>query len=36
LDISSRSWVIKRGKITVVTHHSCEIHRPGLALRNDH
>jgi cytosine deaminase len=27
LDIPSRSWVIKRGKITVVTHHSCEIHR---------
>ena len=27
LDIPSRSWVIKRGKITVVTHHSCDIHR---------
>jgi cytosine/creatinine deaminase len=25
LDLPSRSWVIKRGKITVVTHHSCEI-----------
>jgi cytosine deaminase len=36
LDIPSRSWVIKRGKITVVTHHSCDIHRRGLALRNDH
>lgn len=27
LDIPARSWVIKRGKITVVTQHSCEIHR---------
>ena len=27
LDIPSRSWVIKRGKITVVTHHSCDIQR---------
>ncbi|HVC48838.1 MAG TPA: hypothetical protein VND43_01550, partial [Burkholderiales bacterium] len=26
LDIPPRSWVIKRGKITVVTHYSCEIH----------
>lgn len=29
LDIPARSWVIKRGKITVVTNHSCEIHRHG-------
>ena len=27
LDMPSRSWVTKRGKITVVTRHSCEIHR---------
>lgn len=27
LDIPARSWVIKRGKITVVTHHTCDIHR---------
>lgn len=27
LDIPARSWVIKRGKITVVTHHTCEIHK---------
>lgn len=27
LDIPARSWVIKRGKITVVTHHQCAIHR---------
>lgn len=27
LDIPVRSWVIKNGKITVVTHHECEIHR---------
>ena len=27
LDIPSRSWGIKRGKVTVVTHHSCDIHR---------
>lgn len=27
LDIPPRSWVIKRGRITVVTHYSCEIHR---------
>jgi cytosine deaminase len=27
LDMPSRSWVTKRGKITVVTHHSCEIRR---------
>ena len=27
LDIPARSWVIKSGKITVVTHHQCEIHR---------
>lgn len=30
LDIPARSWVVKRGKVTVVTHHKCEIHRnPG-------
>lgn len=29
LDIPARSWVIKRGKITVVTTHSCNIHRHG-------
>ncbi|UVA77355.1 amidohydrolase family protein [Pandoraea commovens] len=27
LDIPPRLWVIKRGRITVVTQHSCEIHR---------
>jgi cytosine deaminase len=27
LDMPSRSWVLKRGKITVVTHHSCDIRR---------
>jgi cytosine deaminase len=27
LDIPSRSWVIKRGKITVVTSHTCKIFR---------
>jgi cytosine deaminase len=32
LDIPSRSWVIKRGKISVVTHHSCDIHRRGTGL----
>lgn len=26
LDMPSRSWVTKRGKITVVTRHTCEIH----------
>jgi cytosine deaminase len=26
LDLPPRSWVIKRGKVTVVTHHRCEIH----------
>ncbi|HWU84606.1 MAG TPA: amidohydrolase family protein [Rhodocyclaceae bacterium] len=29
LDIPARSWVVKRGKVTVVTHHKCEIHRHG-------
>ncbi|MFS0757656.1 amidohydrolase family protein [Noviherbaspirillum sp. 1P10PC] len=29
LDIPARSWVIKRGKITVVTRHTCDIHRHG-------
>jgi cytosine deaminase len=29
LDIPARSWVIKRGRITVVTRHSCDIHRHG-------
>lgn len=27
LDLPSRSWVIKRGKVTVVTEHRCEVHR---------
>ena len=27
LDIPVRSWVIKRGRISVVTHHSCDIRR---------
>ncbi|VVD69524.1 N-acyl-D-amino-acid deacylase [Pandoraea pneumonica] len=27
LDIPPRAWVIKRGRITVVTQHHCEIHR---------
>ena len=27
LDIPVRSWVIKRGRVTVATQHSCEIHR---------
>ncbi|MBN3764324.1 amidohydrolase family protein [Burkholderia sp. Ac-20365] len=27
LDIPPRSWVVKRGRITVVTHHHAEIHR---------
>jgi cytosine deaminase len=27
LDMPSRSWVTKRGKITVVTRHTCQIHR---------
>jgi cytosine/creatinine deaminase len=27
LDIPPRSWVVKRGRITVETQHSCEIHR---------
>ena len=27
LDIPPRSWVIKRGRVTVVTHYRCEIHR---------
>ena len=29
LDIPARSWVIKRGKITVVTENKCAIHRHG-------
>lgn len=29
LDIPPRSWVIKNGRITVVTRHECEIHRPS-------
>ena len=29
LDVPARSWVVKRGKVTVVTHHKCEIHRHG-------
>jgi cytosine deaminase len=27
LDLPARLWVIKGGRITVTTHHSCEIHR---------
>ena len=27
LDVPARSWVIKRGRVVVVTHHSCEIRR---------
>jgi cytosine deaminase len=27
LDIPPRLWVVKRGKITVVTEHRCTIHR---------
>ncbi|MGA8078098.1 MAG: amidohydrolase family protein [Xanthobacteraceae bacterium] len=27
LDIPVRSWVIKRGRVVVETHHTCEIHR---------
>jgi cytosine deaminase len=27
LDIPVRSWVVKRGRISVETHHSCRIHR---------
>jgi cytosine deaminase len=34
LDLPPRSWVIKRGKITVVTHHHCEIH--GKRCCNNH
>jgi len=34
LDMPSRSWVIKRGKITVVTHHSCEIRRGSRSPRS--
>ena len=29
LDMPARSWVIKRGRITVVTEHRCTIHREG-------
>ncbi|GGI54090.1 amidohydrolase family protein [Oxalicibacterium solurbis] len=29
LDMPARSWVIKRGRITVVTEHKCTIHRHG-------
>jgi cytosine deaminase len=31
LDIPVRSWVVKRGNVTVVTEHRCTIHRPALA-----
>ncbi|MDQ9169574.1 amidohydrolase family protein [Oxalobacteraceae bacterium R-40] len=34
LDLPPRSWVIKRGKVTVVTHHTCEIH--GKRCCNNH
>jgi cytosine deaminase len=27
LDIPPRLWVVKRGRITVVTRHHCEVHR---------
>ena len=27
LDMPARSWVIKRGRIAVTTHHCCELHR---------
>lgn len=27
LDIPVRSWVVKRGRVVVETHHTCEIHR---------
>lgn len=36
LDIPARSWVIKRGKITVVTEHKCKIHRNGCCGQHDH
>ena len=36
LDIPARSWVIKRGKITVVTQHKAEIHRHGCCGAKDH
>jgi cytosine deaminase len=29
LDIPPRAWVVKRGRITVVTQHRCDIHRHG-------
>jgi cytosine deaminase len=36
LDIPARSWVIKRGKITVVTEHRCRIHRHGQCGAHEH
>jgi cytosine deaminase len=36
LDIPARSWVIKRGKITVVTEHKCQIHRHGRCGAREH
>ncbi len=36
LDIPARSWVIKRGKITVVTQHKSTIHRHGCCGAHDH
>ena len=36
LDIPARSWVVKRGKITVVTEHKCKIHRHGCCGQHDH
>ncbi|HWT72208.1 MAG TPA: amidohydrolase family protein [Oxalicibacterium sp.] len=36
LDIPARSWVIKRGRITVVTEHKCTIHRNGCCGHPDH
>lgn len=29
LDLPSRLWVVKRGRVTVETQHSCRIHRPS-------
>lgn len=36
LDMPARSWVIKRGRITVVTEHKCTIHRHGNCGCPDH
>ncbi|HTH44701.1 MAG TPA: amidohydrolase family protein [Oxalicibacterium sp.] len=34
LDMPSRSWVVKRGRITVVTEHKCTIHRHGCGCQD--